>query len=75
MVKIISQVFSFLNIQNYINILNSDDRLLDLVLSIVKCEVSRESNPFVKKNNHHRDLSVTQHTNSRKKLNFSLELV
>lgn len=60
------------------DIQNCNNRLFDLVLSNIKCCVSRESVPFVKEYKHHPGLNIAlqiNDTNRKRKLDYSHALV
>nr|CAH7727822.1 unnamed protein product [Callosobruchus chinensis] len=54
------------DLEQYNNVRNTNDRLLDLILSNINCHVQRDSSPLVKEDRHHPSLtlefSVAAHT-------------
>src|SRR5699024_10490880 len=52
------------NLKQYNNVVNQNNRLLDLVLSTVKCIVNNSDDPLVDEDLHHPSLSIQVYTDT-----------
>ena len=69
--RIINNFVEFFDLAQLNYVLNSNNRLLDLVLSNLKCEVTYHSDPFVLEDSHHPALSIYFNVNVKNQNNFT----
>lgn len=70
----IEPIYAFLNcfhFRQYNNVLNTDNKLLDLVIANIKCEITRDTTPFVPEDQYHPALSITADISFQKKNTFT----
>lgn len=58
-VEIVNNFLNFFSFQQFNNIENINKRLLDLIISNVPCEVTRDYVPFLQEDDHHPSLTIT----------------